>query len=227
MSPAAGNPRGRARAPDATSLPAVAAPGDRPPPGWGALAGRGLLAAVLIGVTGWAAVGGLVIRLLPPPDSLVKALEKIVLLEGASAPLWKLWLVMAITPAICEELLFRGLILSGLRRCGSWPAIVISSLLFALAHASIYRLLPTFCLGLLLGYVVLRTGSIACSMLVHALNNGVAVTLARSKSFLSQFGLDEATQVPWSITLPAIAVVVVGLLILRAPKPGGENCSPG
>lgn len=188
---------------------------------------RGLLAAVLIGLTGWAAVGGLVIRLLPPPDSLVKALEKIVLLEDASASLWKLWLVMAITPAICEELLFRGLILSGLRRCGSWPAIVISSLLFALAHASIYRLLPTFCLGLLLGYVVLRTGSIACSMLVHALNNGVAVTLARSKSFLSQFGLDEATQVPWSITLPAIAVVVVGLLILRAPKPGGEKHSPG
>ena len=180
---------------------------------------QGLFAAVLLGFTAWAAVGGLVIRLLPPPDSLVKALEKIVLLEDASASLWKLWLVMAITPAICEELLFRGLIFSGLRRYGAWPAIVISSLLFALAHASIYRLLPTFCLGLLLGYVVLRTGSIYCSMLIHALNNGVAVTLARSKSFLSQFGLDEATQVPWSFTLPAIAVVVVGLFLLRSlPK---------
>jgi len=134
---------------------------------------------------------------------------------------------MAITPAICEELLFRGLILSGLRRYGSWPAIVISSLLFALAHASIYRLLPTFCLGLLLGHVVQRTGSIACSMLVHALNNGVAVTLTRSKSFLSQFGLDEATQVPWSITLPAIAVVVVGLLVLGRRNLVGRIAPPG
>ena len=119
---------------------------------------------------------------------------------------------------MCEELLFRGVILSGLRRYGTWPAIVISSLLFALAHASIYRLLPTFCLGLMLGYIVVKTGSIYCSMLLHALNNGVAVTLARSKSFASQFGLEEATQVPWSITLPAIAVVVLGLLILRTHK---------
>jgi len=177
---------------------------------------KGLFAAILIGATGWAAVGGLVMRLLPPPDSLVKALEKIVMLEDANASLWKLLFVIAVTPAVCEELLFRGVILSGLRRYGYWPAIVISSLLFALAHASIYRLLPTFCLGLLLGYIVVKTGSIYCSMLLHALNNGVAVTLARSKSFAAQFGLDEATQVPWSITLPAIAVVVVGLLILRS-----------
>jgi len=181
----------------------------RPPP-W-----KGLLAAILIGATGWAAVGGLVMRLLPPPDSLVKALEKIVMLEDANASLWKLLLVIAVTPAVCEELLFRGVILSGLRRYGAWPAIIVSALLFALAHASIYRLLPTFCLGLLLGYIVVKTGSIWCSMLMHALNNGVAVTLARSKDFASQFGLEEATQVPWSITLPAIAVVVVGLLILR------------
>jgi sodium transport system permease protein len=154
-------------------------------------------------------------RLLPPPDSLVKALEKLVMLEDASASLWKLLLVIAITPAVCEELLFRGLILSGLRRYGQWPAIIISALLFALAHASIYRLLPTFCLGLMLGYIVVKTGSIYCSMLMHALNNGIAVTLARSKDFGERFGLSEATQVPWSITLPAIAVVVIGLLILR------------
>jgi sodium transport system permease protein len=189
---------------------------------------KGLLAAILIGATGWAAVGGLVMRLLPPPDSLVKAMEKIVMLEDANASLWKLLLVIAVTPAVCEELLFRGLILSGLRRYGNWPAIIISAFLFALAHASIYRLLPTFCLGLMLGYVVVKTGSIWCSMLLHALNNGVAVTLARSKDFANQFGLEEATQVPWSITLPAIAVVVVGLLILRTHKrtvPDGQITS--
>lgn len=179
---------------------------------------RGVLAAVLIGVVGWAAVGGLVIRLLPPPESLVKALEKIVLLGDDHAPLWLLWLVMAVTPAFCEELLFRGLILSGLRRLGPWPALLISSLLFAVAHASIYRLLPTFCLGLLLGWIVLKTGSIYCSMIVHVLNNGVAVTLARSQSFSDTFGLEQATYVPWSLTLPAIAVVVIALLILRSEK---------
>ncbi|HEU5071887.1 MAG TPA: ABC transporter permease subunit/CPBP intramembrane protease [Verrucomicrobiae bacterium] len=180
---------------------------------------RGVLAAILIGVSGWAAVGGLVLRLLPPPESLVKALEKIVLLENSQSPLWLLWLVMAITPACCEELLFRGLILSGLRRLGPWPALLISSLLFAVAHASIYRLLPTFCLGLLLGYIVLKTGSLFCSMIIHALNNGLAVTLARSHALTTRFGLEDATYVPWSMTLPALALVLVALWLLRPVRP--------
>jgi sodium transport system permease protein len=181
----------------------------RPPP-W-----RGVLAVVLIGVTAWAGVGGLVMRLLPPPDSLVKALEKVVMLNDPSTPLWKLWLVLALTPAVCEEFLFRGLIMSGLKSWGRWPAIVITALLFALAHASIYRLLPTFCLGLLLGYVVFKTGSIWCGVLLHALNNGTAVTLVRSKDFAERFGLSEVTHVPWSITLVALVVVAAGIVILR------------
>jgi sodium transport system permease protein len=188
----------------------------RPPP-W-----RGLLAAVLIGVSGWAAIGGLVIRLLPPPESLVKALEKIVLLEDDQSPLWLAWLVIAVTPAICEEFLFRGLILSGLRRLGRWPALLLSSLLFAVAHASIYRLLPTFFLGLCLGYIVLRTGSIYCSMIIHLLNNGLAVTLARSPSLAKRFGLEDATYVPWWLTIGASVVLVAAFWILLSPKPKEE-----
>ena len=181
---------------------------------------RGVLAAILIGVSGWAAVGGIVIRLLPPPESLVKALEKIVLLEDDQSPLWLALLVIAVTPAICEEMLFRGLILTGLRRLGPWAALLISSALFAIAHASIYRLLPTFCLGLFLGFIVLRTGSIFCSMIIHALNNGLAVTLARTPSLAKDFGLEDATFVPWSLTLGATAIIVVALLILRTqPRP--------
>ncbi len=180
---------------------------------------RGWLAALLIGVSAWAAIGGFVIRLLPPPESLVKALSKIVLLGDEQTPVWIAWLVVAITPAICEELLFRGLILSALRRLGNWPALIISSLLFAVAHASIYRLLPTFFLGLLLGYVVLRTRSIASSMTIHALNNGIAVALARYPALAGWLHLNDATFVPWSVTWPALAVLAIALLMLkRGPR---------
>ena len=182
---------------------------------------RGLLAAVLIGVSGWAAVGGIVIRLLPPPESLVKALEKIVLLENDQSPLWLALVVIAVTPAICEEMLFRGLILTGLRKLGPWTALLLSSALFAIAHASIYRLLPTFCLGLFLGFIVLRTGSIFCSMIIHALNNGLAVTLARTPSLAKDFGLEDATFVPWWLTIGATVIIVVALLILRTQNPRG------
>ncbi len=179
---------------------------------------RGVVAAVLLGLSAWAAVGGIVIRLLPPPDSLVKALEKITLLGDNQSPLWLAWLVVALTPALCEELLFRGLVLSGLRRWGNGVALVVSSLLFAIAHASIYRLLPTFFLGLLLGYIVLRTGSIFCSMIIHTLNNGLAVTIARSPTLADTLHLKNATFVPWSLTIPAVVLMIVALWILKSRR---------
>jgi sodium transport system permease protein len=60
-----------------------------------------------------------------------------------------------------------------------WPAIVISSLLFGLAHASVYRLLPTFMLGFAMGYAAWKTGSIVPGMIIHAFNNGLAAVLAQ------------------------------------------------
>ena len=180
---------------------------------------QGLLAALLMGASAWTVIGGLVIRLLPPPDSLVKALEKILLLDNAALPLWVVVLLLGVTPAICEESLFRGLILSGLRRLGKWPAIGISALLFAVAHASIYRLLPTLVLGLLIGYIVWRTGSIFCGMLFHAVNNGLMATLVHYQSTLKGMGASESAFLPWNWTLIGGVVLVIGLFVLRfAPR---------
>jgi sodium transport system permease protein len=177
---------------------------------------RGVLAAVLMGFSGWAVISGLAIRLLPPPDSLVRAMEKILLLGEKPAPLWVLWLAVGVTPAICEESLFRGLIFSGLRRLGKWPTILLSAFLFGLAHASIYRLLPAMLMGVLLGYIVWRTGSILCSMIVHAINNGLMVTLVQSESLLQRFHLQDTPYLPWHLTLAAAAILIVSLLLLRS-----------
>ena len=54
----------------------------------------------------------------------MRALERLLLLDGAPAPLWLVWLIIAVTPALCEEFFFRGLVLSGLRRLGLWPALI-------------------------------------------------------------------------------------------------------
>jgi sodium transport system permease protein len=177
---------------------------------------RGVLAAILMGLSAWAVISGVAIRLLPPPDSLVRALEKILLLGDKPAPLWALWLTVGLTPAICEELLFRGLILSGLRRLGKWPAILLSAFLFALAHSSIYRLLPSLLMGVLLGYTVWRTGSILCGMIVHALNNGLMVTLVHSESLLQRFHLQDTPYLPWHLALAATVILIFSLLLLRS-----------
>jgi sodium transport system permease protein len=131
-----------------------------------------------------------------------------------------LWLVIGLTPAVCEETMFRGLVLSGLRKWGKWPAILTSAFLFALAHASIYRLLPTLLLGIVLGFVVWRTGSILCGIIIHMLNNGLMATLLYSPELATTLGLNQAKTIPWNVTLIGAAVFAVGMFILRfVPRP--------
>ncbi|HEY3439836.1 MAG TPA: ABC transporter permease subunit/CPBP intramembrane protease [Paludibaculum sp.] len=179
---------------------------------------KAILGAVLIGCSAWAVAGGLLVRLLPPPESLQKAMEKLLMLDESAVPLWQVWALIALTPAICEELLFRGLILSGFRRLGMWPAILATSLLFGLAHASIYRMLPTMALGILFGYAVWKTNSIAAGMICHALNNGLMATMARSKPLMLQLGLGESKFVPWHIIAICAVVLAAGLWLVHTDE---------
>jgi sodium transport system permease protein len=172
---------------------------------------RGALSAVVLGLSAWAVAIGLLLRLVPVPESLAKSLGDLLLLGGR--PFILVFLVFAVTPAICEELLFRGLLLSGLRKLGPTAAVVISSLLFGLAHASVYRLLPTAFLGALIGLVRLRTRSIFPGMIIHALNNGLALALLYYSPPWAGDLLARGT-LPWSLTLGGAAVFALGLALL-------------
>jgi sodium transport system permease protein len=178
-----------------------------------------VLAAVIIGATAWIAIVGVFMRIAPPPESLVKGLEQLLTLGDPSLPLWVVLLGVAVTPAICEELFFRGVVLSGLRRLGLWPALVVSALLFGFAHASIYRMLPTLALGLVLGWLAWRSGSILPSMIVHGMNNGLVVWLARHPSAGRLIGMDETSALPpFGVTLVAAAVCAAAIgLVWKAP----------
>jgi sodium transport system permease protein len=181
-----------------------------------------LIAAAVLGLTAWMFASGILLRIAPPPESLVRALERMIRLTDEGAPLWVIWLVVAVTPAICEEALFRGFILNGLRPMGAVPAIGISALLFGIAHASIYRLLPTFFLGLVFGLVVWRTGSLLCSMVAHALNNGFLATLTESPELGRTLGLQPgADALPWMPTLIGTAAAVAALFALVSMSEGG------
>ena len=175
---------------------------------------RSLLGSGLIGLSVSVALAGLALRLAPPPESMLRELQEALQLGDKPAALWKLWLMVALTPALCEETFFRGLMLSGLRRWGGWAAIGITALLFGLLHGSIYRLLPTFILGLVLGYAVWRSGSLYCSILIHGLNNGLIVTLIWSNGGKQM----DIQSVPWSLTLGALAIMGIGLALLTRPK---------
>ncbi|MEH2065766.1 MAG: type II CAAX endopeptidase family protein [Nostoc sp.] len=85
----------------------------------------------------------------------------------------------AIAAPFFEELLFRGFLLPSLTRyLPVWGAILISSLLFAIAHLSLSEILPLTALGIVLGVVYTRSRNLLAPMLVHSLwNSGTLLSL--------------------------------------------------
>jgi sodium transport system permease protein len=80
--------------------------------------------------------------------------------------------VLAVLPALCEELAFRGFILTGLRRRFSpWTAVFLSSFLFALFQMNVFQFVPHFVLGMILALIALRANSVAPSMVFHLVYN--------------------------------------------------------
>lgn len=96
-----------------------------------------------------------------------------------SQPLWAVVLILAVLPALCEEITYRGFIFGGLlRNGGAMRAVILSSLFFGLAHSFLQQSIAASLMGLLLGIVAWRTGSILCTMLVHVTNNAMSVSLS-------------------------------------------------
>lgn len=106
----------------------------------------------------------------PIPDGLIPAPESLHQFVIAL-------LFIAVTPAICEEAMHRGLLLNAYERRGTIKAIVISSLIFGIFHFDITNLLGPIFLGLLIAYYVIRTNSIFAGVLAHFMNNAIALTL--------------------------------------------------
>ncbi len=129
------------------------------------------------GVCLWAAVAALgtiipsevFIEIVPLPDLNSDMLKDVMMNRWG-------YLAICIFAPLVEELVFRGAILrallDGMRR--HWLAIALSALFFALVHANPAQMPHAFCLGLLLGWMYYRTGSVIPGIVVHWVNNTVA-----------------------------------------------------
>lgn len=86
--------------------------------------------------------------------------------------------LIALTPAICEEMTMRGIVLSGYRKISNFKAALMTGLLFGILHMNMQQFLYAFILGILLAYLVLITNSIFASMTCHFMFNAIQVTTA-------------------------------------------------
>ena len=130
-----------------------------------------LLAAAIFPAVGWLT---LVVQELYPLNPHLKQAALDIFRDPA--PVWQMILVMAVMPAICEELAFRGFILSGLRHLGrKWRAIVITAMFFGITHAVFQQSITAFLLGVIIGYIAVQTGSLLPGILYHITHNSLLV----------------------------------------------------
>jgi sodium transport system permease protein len=133
-------------------------------------------AAILLAVMLHPAVNALqtaVVWLYPLSDPIKQSLAGLV----ADAPSFgMLLLVIAVVPAICEELAFRGFILSGLRHLGhKRRAILVSAVFFGLAHSVFQQSLIACLMGVILAYIAVQTGSLLPGILFHMTHNALGL----------------------------------------------------
>lgn len=124
-------------------------------------------------------------------------------------------LVLGVVPAICEELIFRGVIFGGLRRSfGMWTSVLLSALMFALMHQSLVQLLYPFILGCVLAVVMEKTGNILYTILIHMFNNFATILLTFIFEHYAITDVTTVFSVQWWGVLCAIAVAAVTCVIL-------------
>ncbi len=112
-------------------------------------------------------------------DSAAETTAKLLAGKGAGILLINLFTV-ALIPAICEELLFRGAVLGWLRSSlkNIHLAVFLSACIFSAFHIQFYGFVPRLLLGLYLGYILIWTGSMWSSIIAHFINNSMAVIAA-------------------------------------------------
>jgi sodium transport system permease protein len=140
--------------------------------------GAGLLALCLHPVLAW--FSGVIMRLYPSSESVHELASGLTAIIDGAPSLAMLILVLAVVPAIFEELAYRGFVLSGFRSMARpMVAVVLTSVLFAAAHGVIQQSLIAFVVGLIVGVIAIRSGSIVACIVFHSVHNSVAVLLSR------------------------------------------------
>ena len=136
------------------------------------------------------------------------------------------WLVIAVTPAVCEELVFRGYLLAAFReRYSVLLTSVLVGVIFGIYHTDIVRFPGTAFMGITFAYITIRTGSIFIGMFLHMLNNSIAIFSYLFPDWIEthmKFLADETPTVSTLLIAAGIGIILwgVGFTILRN---GREN----
>ncbi len=138
--------------------------------------------AVLLGIAMhplYVMLAGFISYMYPISDQAVAAMKPFTD-QISAAPWMTVVFLMAAVPAVCEELAFRGFIFGGLvREKRHFRAVLVSAIFFGISHGVLQQSIAATIMGLLLGFIALRTGSVLPGMLIHFTNNALSVSMER------------------------------------------------
>ncbi len=119
-------------------------------------------------------------------------------------------LAVAAVPAFSEEILFRGILLSTLRKYGDGFAVFVSSFIFGLFHGNLIQFPFAFVVGLVLGWTLVYTNSLLPAIMIHFLNNCFSVVLDIIYSNSESLNLNESSiDILTSIFVGIIAIISI------------------
>ena len=172
--------------------------------------------------------------ILPMPEPLEQAFRELFVDSEGRGQFALLFFAVAISPALCEEVLFRGVLLGSLRsRLHPFATILITGLLFGAFHLTVYRFFPQAIFGMLLTYLCWRGRSIYLAMFLHLLLNGTMLFLGTGmlpEQLIQRFALDqyEVSGVPLPVLVCALGLMMAGVSIIEgAARRSGRSLSPG
>lgn len=140
---------------------------------------------------------------LPLPDSSFNNSSILSTLTGL--------LATAVCPAIFEEFLFRGVLIGALKKYGSTFSIIVSALIFSIAHMNVAQMIFAFIWGISFGFIFLKTNSLLPTIILHFINNFTACMLEIVKN---EFGQNVYFICSNIIYILLIITGIIGLILL-------------
>ena len=157
------------------------------------------------------------------PEWFEKIMEQMM-----NGPVWITLISVSVFAPLFEEWLCRGLVLRGLlQKTHPASAIMVSAAFFAILHMNPWQALPAFLLGILFGYVYYKTGSLKLTMLMHFVNNTLALILSRIPSLAEAETMSEIMS-PWAYACVIAACVLflaAAFVTLRAIPMRSEDAT--
>lgn len=163
-----------------------------------------------------------VMHVYPPGPEMLAMKDSVAALLADAPGWWAILLVFAVAPAVFEELAYRGFILSGMESLRNrWQAIILTSLLFGVAHSVLQQTVVTSVVGVVLGIIAIQTRSLLPCVLFHATHNGITVGISMispsaivNSPLLSQvLKSEDGTHFQYAL-VPGILMSVIGVMLV-------------